>query len=181
MRHVTLVAIETGRRRLRAARIRWHMSRVAHAGRVELVMKRRWFVLASLLSLILLPSFPGEANAGGPGATPLSLSISSPSKREGTNKNVIMTFKVSLSARPTSVVTVDYYSIELSATSGVDYLPVNSTLTFQPGQRSQNIDVTILADDRVESNEIFVVGLTNAQGAEIANPQGIGTIIDDDR
>ena len=151
-------------------------------------MKRRWFVLASVLSLILMPAFPGQANAAPPGVTPLSLSISSPSKREGNSGITLMTFKVTLSTRPASTVTVLYQSFDGSAISvanladPADYIPVSGTLTFAPGERSQTITVQIVGDTRIEANEAFVVLLSSPTGgAVLGDAQGIGTIVNDDR
>ena len=167
MRYVTLVAIETPRRRLPR-------------------MKRPWFIVASLLSLILLPAFPEEASAA-PGVTPLTVSINSPSKREGNSGITIMTFKVTLSARPASTVTVHYQSFDGSAKSVAigldlaDYVAVNGTLTFAPGDKSQTIAVQIIGDRRFEGSETFVVLLSNPTGGAILGDfQGIGTIVNDD-
>ena len=150
-------------------------------------MKRRWLILASVLSLILLPVFPGEANAA-PGATPLLLSISSPSKREGNSGTTTITFKVTLSTRSASAVTVDYRTYDSSAISvanladPADFVATSGRLTFAPGDRSQTITVQIIGDTRIEVSETFVVLLSNPTGgATIAGSgQGFGTITNDD-
>ena len=63
------------------------------------------------------------------------------------------------------------YAIQLSA-SGV--------LTFAAGQTTRTVAVTIAGDTVNEPNESFVVNLANATNASIADPQGVGTITNDD-
>ncbi|MBE9008944.1 hypothetical protein IQ250_01785 [Pseudanabaenaceae cyanobacterium LEGE 13415] len=53
-------------------------------------------------------------------------------------------------------------------------------LTFNPGQTSQTISVTILNDRIDEFDESFFVNLSGALNAEIGDNQGLGTIIDND-
>lgn len=142
---------------------------------------------AILASLMLMSALPASAIAAPPSPGPLSLSINSPSTREGNSGTKTMTFKVSLSTRPASTVTVDYRSYDGSAISvangldPADYIAVQGTLSFAPGEKSKTITVQIVGDKRIEADETFVVLLSNPTGAIIADGQGIGTIINDDR
>src|SRR4029079_3824468 len=52
--------------------------------------------------------------------------------------------------------------------------------TFNPGVTSQQFNVTTSNDNITEPTETFLVNLTNASNASIANSQGIGTITDND-
>jgi hypothetical protein len=57
----------------------------------------------------------------------------------------------------------------------------NNTLHFGANENTKTISVTINGDTKVESNETFNVLLSNAtNGATISDPQGVGTITNDD-
>src|SRR5262249_24739869 len=62
-----------------------------------------------------------------------------------------------------------------------DYVSTSGVLTFATGQKTATIQVQIKGDRRGESNETFFVNLSNANGAVIADGQGVGTILDDER
>jgi predicted dienelactone hydrolase len=59
------------------------------------------------------------------------------------------------------VVTVDFATTNLTATPGVDYLDVATTLTFQAGETDQIVAVPILNDAEVELRETFQAILKN--------------------
>ena len=62
-----------------------------------------------------------------------------------------------------------------------DYVAASNTLHFGANQNTQTISVTINGDTKVEANETFNVGLSNAtNGATISDGQGVGTITNDD-
>jgi len=80
------------------------------------------------------------------------------------------------------------YATSLSGTgegfaSADDFTSVSGTLTFAPGETTKTFTVTTVADDIVENNEAFAVGLSNAtNGAAISQTNGtaVGTIEDDE-
>ena len=61
-------------------------------------------------------------------------------------------------------ITVDYFTSNLTATAGVDYVATNGTLKFQENETIKNIAIPILRDALVEANETFRVTLNNATG-----------------
>jgi uncharacterized repeat protein (TIGR01451 family) len=78
-------------------------------------------------------------------------------------------------------ITVQYSTANNTATAGSDYVSIPlTTLTFNPGETSKTITVTINGDIDDEPNETFFVNLSNASGATISDAQGVGTIVDDD-
>jgi Calx-beta domain-containing protein/beta-propeller uncharacterized protein DUF5122 len=103
---------------------------------------------------------------------------------EGNTGPTTATFTVTLSAAACSIVTVDYATADGTATvADNDYLPATGTVTFQPGQTSRPIAVTVNGDTSLEADEIFSVTLSNPAGgggATIADALGTGTIQDDD-
>src|SRR6185436_8303223 len=67
-----------------------------------------------------------------------------------------------------------------SATANLDYVATSGILTFNPGEASKTIEVPILGDFLNEGNEVFVMNLSSATGATIADQQGVATIFDND-
>ncbi len=110
-----------------------------------------------------------------------SLSIGDVKLTEGNAGTVNANFTVSLSNPSASAVTVQYQTANGSATVGSDYtaLPL-TTLTFNPGEQSKTITVSVKGDTTVEPIENFFVNLSNASGATLAKSQGVGTIMNDD-
>jgi large repetitive protein len=86
-------------------------------------------------------------------------------------------FAVKLSAAAAVPVTVNYATSDGSAAAGVDYQAVNGTLTFPPGQTSQNVSVPILGQSSFKSNLTFNLNLSGASNGVIATGQGVGTIV----
>ncbi|MBM2819200.1 MAG: putative xylanase/chitin deacetylase, partial [Nitrosarchaeum sp.] len=83
---------------------------------------------------------------------------------------------------------VNYSTVDYTATVSSDYSPTSGILNFAVGgPLSQTISVPIVTDATVESNEIFFVQLSNCVGCTtggsssyITDPQGMGTITNDD-
>ncbi|HEX8140179.1 MAG TPA: Calx-beta domain-containing protein [Pyrinomonadaceae bacterium] len=109
-----------------------------------------------------------------------SLFINNASVSEGDSGTKTLDFTVTLSPVSGQVVTVDYATADDTATAPTDYLSTTGTLTFNPGDTTKTISVTINGDTDVEPNETFFVNLTNASNAFIPDSQGQGTILDDD-
>jgi uncharacterized repeat protein (TIGR01451 family) len=106
-----------------------------------------------------------------------------PTIAEGNSSTTTVTFTVTLSPSSTQTVMVNYTTSSASpatATAGVDYQTTSGTLTFNPGETSKPIVVTINGDLLVEPNETFFVDLSAAVNANISDSQGVGTIINDD-
>jgi hypothetical protein len=89
-------------------------------------------------------------------------------------------FTISLSAPSQQTVSVLVSTQSDTATANVDFAGGALTVTFQPGQTSQNVDVAIIGDSIVEGTEQFFLNLSNPVNATIADGQGVCTIVDDD-
>jgi ribosomal protein L35AE/L33A len=110
-----------------------------------------------------------------------TISINDVSVTEGNSGTVAATFTVTLSNPSASNVTVTWQTANGTATAGSDYVAVPATvLTFTPGQTSKTVTVTVNGDTLNEGNETFFVNLTSPTNATIVDPQGVGTIVDDD-
>ncbi|PYI88032.1 MAG: hypothetical protein DME26_04300, partial [Verrucomicrobia bacterium] len=111
----------------------------------------------------------------------VAISISDVTVREGQTGQTAAIFTVSLSTMSTRTVTVRASTANGSATAGADYLAFSVLLvSFPPGTTNQSVVVQVLGDTVTEPNETFRVNLTSAVNGFIADPQGVGTILDDD-
>ncbi len=111
-----------------------------------------------------------------------SISISDATVTEGDSDTAEAIFTVTLSKDGEEKITVDYKTVDGTATvADNDYQSVNGTLTFNIGETSKNITVTVNGDTQRELDEIFYLDLSNATNATIAKGRGVGTILDDDR
>ena len=110
------------------------------------------------------------------------LTINDVSVTEGNSGVVNAVFTVLLSFAASDAVTVDYTTVDGSATAADnDYMPTSGQIEFQPGETSQQVTVVVNGDTIEEPNETFFVNLSNAAGAAIGDSQGVGILMDDDR
>ena len=113
-----------------------------------------------------------------------TLSITTPaSQLEGTSgANTPYLFAVNLSQASSQEITVDYATIDDSATiADNDYTAATGTLTFAPNTTSQTITVFSKGDTKFEPDEQFFVRLNNAKNANLSTTvQATGIITSDD-
>jgi hypothetical protein len=115
--------------------------------------------------------------------TPSFSIVNNVSRSEGTRGNKIYPFTVTLSQALSEAVSVNYTTVDGTATvADNDYIATSGTLTFAPGVTSQIINVTVVGDQILEGTERFTVTLSNPTGGgtTIANGVGTGIIGDDD-
>ena len=109
------------------------------------------------------------------------VNIGDSSVYEGDYGTTLIGFTVWLSAPSTETVTVDFHTIDGTATAGSDYLPTNGTLTFAPGETSKTIWVEIQGDTVYEWDEYFYVVLENSSSNSlIQQAWGTGSILNND-
>jgi len=111
---------------------------------------------------------------------PPSLKIADGSAVEGNKGTSRLSLTVTLSRSVSSTVTVNYRTIDGTASSKSDYTPASGTVTFQPGQTSRTISISIIADKKREPNETFLVQLSSPVGATIDDAAATATIVNDD-
>ncbi len=111
-------------------------------------------------------------------ATP-KLSINNPTITEGNNGTVDLVFTVTLSAASGLPVTVNYATIDGTA-NATDYNSTSGSLTFNAGETTKTITVSILGDAIAELKKTFSLNLSGALNALFASSKGIGTILDND-
>ncbi len=109
-----------------------------------------------------------------------TLSINDVSVVEGDTGTTPATFTVKLSAASGRTVTVNYSTADGTAETGNDYQGTSGTLTFNPGDTSKTVNVLVNGDTAFEPDETFFVNLTIPTNSSISDPQGQGTVINDD-
>src|SRR5262249_49454011 len=126
-----------------------------------------------------------------------TLSINDVSVFEGNAGTTNAVFTVSLSAASSVPVNVMVSTQDGTALAGPSPIPGDNTgndynsssliLTFMPGETAKAFTVSVNGDTSTEFDEIFLVNLSApptstglSLNATIADPQGVGTIINDD-
>jgi len=94
-----------------------------------------------------------------------------------TGKNIKSIFTISLNQPSNQIVKVDYKTMNGTAQAGSDYKAVSGTLTFQPGQMSKTVTVTVFDNSGPEAIvENFFLDISNPHNAILLNHQGTGEI-----
>jgi hypothetical protein len=107
----------------------------------------------------------------------IAASQSIPEGNAGATDNNI---SVQLSNPTYQTVTVNYATADMTATAGSDYTATSGSLTFNPGETSKPIKVSVAGDLLDEINETFTVTLSGAGNATMGAAQCVATIRDDD-
>jgi Calx-beta domain len=90
------------------------------------------------------------------------------------------TIDVSLSAVSGRNVSVEYGTVDVSATEGSDYDQTSGTLTFAPGETAASLSVSVIGDEDAEGDETFDVDLSNPVNATLGTHPSVVTIQDND-
>jgi hypothetical protein len=117
---------------------------------------------------------------GSAGPFPPKVKIEDASVVEGNRGTTRLNLTLTLSWTSDEAVTVDYRTENGTALAKQDYAATSGTLTFQPGETSRTIAVSIKGDRKREADETFTVRLSNAVGATIRYWFATATIVNDD-
>ena len=115
-------------------------------------------------------SHPTSETVAGPPA--ISVSDAAVQEAEG----AALVFTVTLSHVSSRTVTVSYATQDGTAQAGSDYTAASGTLTFNPGDTSQTVSVTVLTDSDDEGEETLTLTISNPSQATLDDASGIGTI-----
>ena len=107
-------------------------------------------------------------------AGPVGISVADARVEEGAG--AVLAFAVTLSRAATSAFSVDYATSDGSAQAGADYTAASGTLSFQAGDSSKTIEVSVLDDAHDEGEETLTLTLSNASGAWLSDGEATGTI-----
>ena len=100
---------------------------------------------------------------------------------EGVSGTANLVFTVSLSAESYQDVSVNYTTVDGTATvADGDYIATSGSLTITAGKMSETITVPVSGDHRIETDETFTVDLSIPVNATISDASGQGTITNDD-
>ena len=99
---------------------------------------------------------------------------------EGNSGTTNAVFRAYLSNPTYQTVTVDYFTADVTANSGSDYVGAMGSLTFFPGVTNLEVSVTVMGDSALEADESFRLVLTNIVNASPGRTSGTGVITNDD-
>ena len=108
------------------------------------------------------------------------LTISNARVTEGTGTNSADVFVLKLTCPSAAPVSVDYATVDKTATAGQDYIAKAGTLVFEPGVTSMSVPVTVIGDAIPEPTETFGLALSNPRNVTLISALGMGSILDDD-
>ena len=115
-------------------------------------------------------SHPTSATVAGPPA--ISVSDATVQEAEG----AVLVFTATLSHASSRTVTVDYATSDGTAVAGSDYTAASGALTFNAGDTSQTVQVTVLTDSEDEGQETLTLTLSNPSQATLDDATGAGAI-----
>ena len=107
-------------------------------------------------------------------AGPVGIAVADARVEEGAG--ALLAFAVTLSRAASGTLTVNYATSDGTATAGTDYTAASGTLTFQTGESSQTIEVTVLDDSHDEGEETLTLTLSNASSGRLTDGEATGTI-----
>ena len=107
-------------------------------------------------------------------AGPPAISVSDATVQEA--EGAVLVFTATLSRASSRTVTVDYATSDGTAQAGSDYTAASGRLTFNAGETSQAVEVTVLTDSEEESQETLTLTLSNPGQATLDDATGTGTI-----
>ena len=85
-------------------------------------------------------------------------------------------FVVKLSPASDETVSVNYATSDGTATAGDDYTAKSGTLTFNAGETTKTVQVSVIDDSTDDNSETLTLTLSSPSGAEISDAQATGTI-----
>ncbi len=99
---------------------------------------------------------------------------------EGDAGLVEASLSVTLSAASERTVSVEYVTVDGSATAPADYQAMNGILSFSSGEVTKTLTLKVAADIEPEADESFTIIFSNAKNATLETATATVEIIDDD-
>lgn len=110
-----------------------------------------------------------------------SISVGDATTTEGNTGTHTVSFTLTLDAASGQAISVTVNTADGTASAGSDFVGLtNQVVTFNPGETTKSVLVTVLGDTSVETNETFTLNLSTPVNATIADAQGVATITNDD-
>ncbi|WP_380787019.1 Calx-beta domain-containing protein [Sphingomonas sp. R86521] len=124
-------------------------------------------------------TYPAGFTVGGAAAVG-SFSIADASVVEGNAGTTTIEFVVTRAGGSSGAVTFDY-AVAADTTDAADLTgPLGGQVSFADGQTEARISVSVVGDTQFESNETFLVALSNASAGTFTRGIATGTIVNDD-
>ena len=114
----------------------------------------------------------GAGSTVGPRSAGPDLSVADAEGTEGGT----LAFRVALSQRAATPVTVSWATADGTAVAGEDYKAASGTLAFKPGQTERTVAVAVTDDGLGEGAETVTLRLSGASGAAVGDGEATGTI-----
>ena len=106
------------------------------------------------------------------------LSVGDTSADEPTTGTATMEFTITLAPASERTVGVTWATADGTATAGVDYTAAAGSVTFEPGETAEKVQVTLLGDGVNEENETLALVLSAPTMAKLVDADGLGTLVD---
>ena len=146
---------------------------------LQLLIDRQLLLVLALVAVALALSACSDTGAELDTAVP-NLSVQSISVIEGDASSVgVAKFNLSLNKDAVNA-SVDYQTLNDSAIGGVDYVFSSGTIHFEQYSRSATIEVALLGDSTIETEEKFLLLLGNEENLNLVNRSTYASIVDDD-
>ncbi|MEM9653319.1 MAG: Calx-beta domain-containing protein [Actinomycetota bacterium] len=112
----------------------------------------------------------------------ITVSVGDATIAEGDSGTAIVSVDVTLSDPADQQMTVLVDTADISATAGTDYVdPGQQTVTFNIGESTQSVDITVNGDTAIEPDESFSVTASSPTGGLVlGDATGVVTITNDD-
>jgi Ca2+-binding RTX toxin-like protein len=91
-----------------------------------------------------------------------------------------LVFTITRSGDLSGASSVNYATVDGTATAGSDYTAANGTVNFAAGQATATVSIQVADDTLVENPETFTLNLSGGTNITIADAQGVGTINSED-
>jgi hypothetical protein len=139
----------------------------------------RAVAIAVVGAAAIVPSIRASsvAVASGVRAVLPSVSVADVSVGEATGGTTNAVFTVTQDKRGKSTIN---FSIAPGTATAADYIPRSGKIRFAGHKLTRTVSVTIIGDALDESDETFFLKLSGAKGAELADDEATGTILDND-
>ena len=133
-----------------------------------------WAILYQAPGVVLRGVAPGEFTDGP------ELTLDDATVQEGDSGTSNATFTAHLAQAPGHPVTVEWHTVDDSATSPSDFTESSGLLSFDATETTKSLTVPVKGDTDVEPAETFLVRLRGARGAGLGVARATGLIVADD-
>jgi beta-glucanase (GH16 family) len=139
------------------------------------------YALPASLVLFFAALLACNKSSDSPSPTVPVLSVASVTKLEGTGGTTTFDFIFTLSEAPEQAASVKVTSLDGLAKAGEDYQAVSAqVVSFQPGEKTKTLSVTITGDEWKEVTEDFVLQIGTPVNCTVPNANVWGQIQNDD-